>query len=355
MSCYGVTFPVLPPGFKHPCNIFSAPPGYLQQLCETRGAAWQGRTPSPAEPRPPPLRLLNFGAAEHWKAAGGISLTFGVTAKPCSLILTLRILSEPSERIFLLTRERKRSRSIPRTMPIARPAGRIPDAAWTSGLREMTEPWKGALGCLGVAVFFTMTIGIISWQALEQSPEEWVLRGRAGGVLWERRRGALLLRALPEGQPVAVIAVGGVPAAEPPPPRDRCWQDRGQFCYAWEEAAELRLSLEPPPAPGTECYGVRWTPLRPDVMLKVPGIPCSVPSFFTKLAQTSRIWPKCNISPARFIRGSPPILQSTPWLESAGWEKSPSRSLVPRCRAPKIPKRLPPPPPSAVFVWRPNK
>ncbi|NXA28819.1 SP15 protein, partial [Ibidorhyncha struthersii] len=155
-----------------------------------------------------------------------------------------------------------------RTMPLARPTGQIPEATWTLGFREMTEPWKGALGCLGVAVFFAMTIGIISWQALEQSPEEWVLRGRTGGVLWERRRGALLLRALPTGRTVAVIAVGGVPAAEPPPPRDRCWHDGGQFCYAWEEDAELRLSLEPPPAPATECYGVRWTPLRPDVMLK---------------------------------------------------------------------------------------
>ncbi|NXW44663.1 SP15 protein, partial [Nyctiprogne leucopyga] len=154
------------------------------------------------------------------------------------------------------------------TMPLARPTGQIPEAAWTSGFREMTEPWKGAVGCLGVAVFFAMTIGIISWQALEQSPEEWVLRGRGGGVLWERRRGALLLRALPAGQTVAVITVGGVPAAEPPPPRDRCWHDSGQFCYTWEEDAELHLSLEPSPAPGTECYGVRWTPLRPDVMLK---------------------------------------------------------------------------------------
>ncbi|XP_052666964.1 SITS-binding protein-like [Harpia harpyja] len=153
-------------------------------------------------------------------------------------------------------------------MPLARPTGQIPDAAWTSGFREMTEPWKGAVGCLGVAVFFAMTIGIISWQALEQSPEEWVLRGRTSGMLWERRRGALLLRALPAGRTVAVIAVGGVPAAEPPPPRDRCWHDGGQFCYTWEEDAELRLSLEPPPAPATECYGVRWTPLRPDVMLK---------------------------------------------------------------------------------------
>ncbi|NXT22643.1 SP15 protein, partial [Syrrhaptes paradoxus] len=155
------------------------------------------------------------------------------------------------------------------SMPLARPAGRIPDAAWTSGFREMTEPWKGAVGCLGVAVFFAMTIGIISWQALEQPPEEWVLRGRAGGVLWERRRGALLLRALPGGRTLALVAVGSVPAAEPPPPRDRCWQDGGQFCYAWEEDAELRLSLEPPPAPDTECYGVQWTPLRPDIVLKV--------------------------------------------------------------------------------------
>ncbi|NXR11852.1 SP15 protein, partial [Semnornis frantzii] len=152
--------------------------------------------------------------------------------------------------------------------PLTRRTGQIPEANWTLGLREMTEPWKGAVGCFGVAVFFAMTIGIISWQAVEQSPEEWVLRGRAGGMLWERRRGALLLRALPAGRTVAVIAVGGVPAAEPPPPRDHCWHDGGTFCYAWEEDAELRLSLEAPPAPGTECYGVRWTPLRPDVVLK---------------------------------------------------------------------------------------
>ncbi|XP_061855034.1 SITS-binding protein-like [Colius striatus] len=153
-------------------------------------------------------------------------------------------------------------------MAPARPTRQIPEAAWTSGLREMTEPWKGALGCFGVAVFFAMTIGIISWQALEQPPEEWVLRGRGGGLLWERRRGALLLRALPTGRTVLAIAVAGVPAAEPPPPRDRCWHDGEQFCYAWEEDAELRLSLEPQTAPATECYSVHWTPLRPDVMLK---------------------------------------------------------------------------------------
>ncbi|NWU86242.1 SP15 protein, partial [Onychorhynchus coronatus] len=154
------------------------------------------------------------------------------------------------------------------TMPLSRHTGQIPESNWTLSFREMTEPWKGAVGCLGVAIFFAMTIGIISWQALEQSPEEWVLRGRDGGMLWERRRGALVLRALPAGRAVAAIAVGSVPAAEPPPPRDHCWHDGAQFCYSWEEDAELRLSLEPPSAPGTECYGVRWTPLRPDVTLK---------------------------------------------------------------------------------------
>ncbi|NXY21586.1 SP15 protein, partial [Atrichornis clamosus] len=155
-----------------------------------------------------------------------------------------------------------------RTMPLSRRTGQIPESTWTLGFREMTEPWKGAVGCLGVAVFFAMTIGIISWQALEQPPEEWVLRGRDAGMLWERSRGALLLRALPAGRPVLAIAVGSVPATEPPPPRDHCWHDGGQFCYSWEEDAELRLSLEPPATPGTECYGVRWTPLRPDVTLK---------------------------------------------------------------------------------------
>ncbi|XP_074774255.1 SITS-binding protein-like isoform X2 [Athene noctua] len=190
-------------------------------------------------------------------------------------------------------------------MPLARPTRQIPEAAWTSGFREMTEPWKGAVGCLGVAIFFAMTIGIISWQALEQSPEEWVLQGRAGGVLWERRRGALLLRALPSGRTVAVITVGGVPAAEPPPPRDRCWHDRGQFCYAWEEDAELRLSIEPPPAPATECYGVHWTPLRPDVMLKDCFSMANV-SWYGGASIRAQHWPLNNAeSPAQpFVSGN---------------------------------------------------
>ncbi|KAF2974524.1 hypothetical protein EK904_000477 [Melospiza melodia maxima] len=160
-------------------------------------------------------------------------------------------------------------------MPVSRHTGQIPESTWTLTFREMTEPWKGAVGCLGVAVFFAMTIGIISWQAVEQPPEEWVLRGRDAGMLWERGRGALLLRALPAGRPVLAIAVGSVPATEPPPPRDRCWHDGRQFCYSWEEDAELRLALEPPAAPGTECYSVRWTPLRPDVTLKVTRTPPS--------------------------------------------------------------------------------
>lgn len=211
----------------------------------------------------------------------------------------------------------KRSCSIPcvHTMPLSRHTGQIPESTWTLGFREMTEPWKGAVGCLGVAVFFAMTIGIISWQALEQPPEEWVLRGRDAGMLWERGRGALLLRALPAGRPVLAIAVGSVPATEPPPPRDRCWHDGGQFCYSWEEDAELRLSLEPSAAPGTECYGVRWTPLRPDVTLKVTGNPLPSPKSFG--IQQGRVWPDHN--PLNSLLGV-----VAPWLpqpEGTGWEK----------------------------------
>ncbi|NXS52225.1 SP15 protein, partial [Brachypteracias leptosomus] len=190
------------------------------------------------------------------------------------------------------------------TMPLTRHTGQMPEATWTLGFREMTEPWKGAVGCFGVAVFFAMTIGIISWQALEQPPEEWVLRGRAGGVLWERRRGALLLRALPGGHTVAVIAVGSVPAAEPPPPRDRCWHDGGTFCYAWEEEAELRLSLEPPPAPTTECYGVSWTPLRPDVVLKDCFSMANI-SWYGGVSTRAQHWPLngAESPPQPFVSG----------------------------------------------------
>lgn len=202
-----------------------------------------------------------------------------------------------------------------RTMPLSRHTGQIPESTWTLSFREMTEPWKGAVGCLGVAVFFAMTIGIISWQALEQPPEEWVLRGRDAGMLWERGRGALLLRALPAGRPVLAIAVGSVPATEPPPPRDRCWHDGGQFCYSWEEDAELRLSLEPPAAPGTECYGVRWSPLRPDVTLKVTGAPLSKPFG----VQQGTVWPDQN-PPAQLWGRTVAVAPCLPQPGGAGWE-----------------------------------
>lgn len=209
------------------------------------------------------------------------------------------------------------------TMPLSRHTGQIPESTWTLSFREMTEPWKGAVGCLGVAVFFAMTIGIISWQALEQPPEEWVLRGRDAGMLWERGRGALLLRALPAGRPVLAIAVGSVPATEPPPPRDRCWHDGRQFCYSWEEDAELRLSLEPPAAPGTECYSVRWTPLRPDVTLKVTGTPPAGSEPFG--IQQGRLWPHHH-PPAQLCGHT--VAPCLPHLEGARWGKPLGRIVL---------------------------
>ena len=145
----------------------------------------------------------------------------------------------------------------------------IPEGTWDTGLKEMNETWKGAIACLGVAVFFVMTIGIIYWQVVDQPNKNWILRGTFSGLIWERRTQSLVIQTLDEDKTFVEIDVGNVgsPDTEVPFVRNLCWLNKTEFCYTWESVAEVKISLEV--SGETECYGMSWTPASCHVVLKV--------------------------------------------------------------------------------------
>ncbi|KAJ3596091.1 hypothetical protein NHX12_002500 [Muraenolepis orangiensis] len=144
----------------------------------------------------------------------------------------------------------------------------IPEVTWDTGLKEMNETWKGAIACLGVAVFFVMTIGIIYWQVVDQPNKNWILRGTFSGLIWERRTQSLVIQTLDEDKTYVEIDVGNVgsPDTEVPFVRNLCWLNKTEFCYTWESVAEVKISLEV--SEETECYGMSWTPASCHVVLK---------------------------------------------------------------------------------------
>lgn len=147
----------------------------------------------------------------------------------------------------------------------------IPEVTWDTGLKEMNETWKGAIACLGVAVFFVMTIGIIYWQVVDQPNKNWILRGTFSGLIWERRSHSLVIQTLAEDKTYVEIDVGNVgsPDMEVPFVRNLCWLNKTEFCYTWESVAEVKISLEANEETGTECYSMTWTPVHCHVELKV--------------------------------------------------------------------------------------
>ncbi|CAL8372830.1 unnamed protein product [Arctogadus glacialis] len=144
----------------------------------------------------------------------------------------------------------------------------IPEGTWDTGLKEMNETWKGAIACLGVAVFFVMTIGIIYWQVVDQPNKNWILRGTFSGLIWERRTQSLVIQTLDEDKTFVEIDVGNVgsPDTEVPFVRNLCWLNKTEFCYTWESVAEVKISLDV--SGETECYGMSWTPASCHVVLK---------------------------------------------------------------------------------------
>lgn len=147
----------------------------------------------------------------------------------------------------------------------------IPEVTWDTGLKEMNETWKGAIACLGVAVFFVMTIGIIYWQVVDQPNKNWILRGTFSGLIWERRTHSLVIQTLMEDRTYVEIDVGNVgnPDIEVPFVRNLCWLNKTEFCYTWDSVAEVKISLEVSEDAETECYSMAWTPVNCHVELKV--------------------------------------------------------------------------------------
>ncbi|XP_035520343.1 SITS-binding protein isoform X2 [Morone saxatilis] len=146
----------------------------------------------------------------------------------------------------------------------------IPEVTWDTGLKEMNETWKGAIACLGVAVFFVMTIGIIYWQVVDQPNKNWILRGTFSGLIWERRTHSLVIQTLAEDKTYVEIDVGNVgnPDIEVPFVRNLCWLNKTEFCYTWDSVAEVKISLEVNEETETECYSMTWAPVHCHVELK---------------------------------------------------------------------------------------
>ncbi|XP_076588941.1 SITS-binding protein isoform X2 [Chaetodon auriga] len=146
----------------------------------------------------------------------------------------------------------------------------IPEVTWDTGLKEMNETWKGAIACLGVAVFFVMTIGIIYWQVVDQPNKNWILRGTFSGLIWERRTHSLVIQTLTEDKTFVEIDVGNVgnPDIEVPFVRNLCWLNKTEFCYTWDSVAEVKISLEVNEETETECYSMTWAPVHCHVELK---------------------------------------------------------------------------------------
>ncbi|XP_059392591.1 SITS-binding protein-like isoform X2 [Carassius carassius] len=147
----------------------------------------------------------------------------------------------------------------------------IPEVTWDTGLKEMNETWKGAIACLGVAVFFVMTIGIIYWQVVDQPNKNWILKGSFSGLIWERRTQTLVIQTLTEDKTFAEIDVENVGNTdiEVPFVRNMCWLNKTEFCYTWDSVAEVKISLESSEEDSeTECYSVTWTPIHCHVDLK---------------------------------------------------------------------------------------
>ncbi|XP_030416600.1 SITS-binding protein-like isoform X3 [Gopherus evgoodei] len=182
-------------------------------------------------------------------------------------------------------------------MPHARPRNQspIPEVTWDSGLKEMNETWKGAIACLGVAVFFVMTIGIIYWQVVDQPNKNWILRGSISGLIWERRSHSLVLQTLREEKTLVEINVGNFPDMEQPFVKNLCWLNKTEFCYTWDAMADLEISLQPGPSTGTECYRINWTPLHCKITLKDCFSMTNV-SWYGGASIRAQRWPLNNVN-----------------------------------------------------------
>lgn len=168
----------------------------------------------------------------------------------------------------------------------------IPEVTWDTGLKEMNETWKGAIACLGVAVFFVMTIGIIYWQVVDQPNKNWILRGTFSGLIWERRTHSLVIQTLTEDKTFVEIDVGNVgnQDVEVPFVRNLCWLNKTEFCYTWDSVADVKISLEVNEETESECYSMSWTPVHCHVELKDCFLMANV-SWYGGASVQGQSWP----------------------------------------------------------------
>ncbi|KAH0621030.1 hypothetical protein JD844_022033 [Phrynosoma platyrhinos] len=181
----------------------------------------------------------------------------------------------------------------------------IPEVTWDSGLKEMNETWKGGIACLGVAIFFVMTIGIIYWQVVDQPSKNWILKGNISGLLWERKARSLILQTLKEEKTVLEIRMGSFPDMDVPFLKDLCWLNKTEFCSTWEAMADLTISLGPSLASNTECYSIHWSPLHCQVKLKNCFSMLNI-SWYGGATVRSQHWPLNNVN----IKSQPFIISN---------------------------------------------
>nr|XP_060625901.1 SITS-binding protein-like isoform X1 [Anolis sagrei ordinatus] len=192
-------------------------------------------------------------------------------------------------------------------MPHTRPRNPspIPEVTWDSGLKEMNETWKGGIACLGVAVFFVMTIGIIYWQVVDQPSKNWILKGSASGLLWERKARSLILQTLKEEKTMLEIHMRSFPDVDVPFLKDLCWLNKTEFCSTWEAMADLTISLGPSLASTTECYSIHWRPLHCQVKLKDCFSMLNI-SWYGGATVSNQHWPLNNVD----IKSQPFIISN---------------------------------------------
>ncbi|XP_032894323.1 SITS-binding protein-like isoform X1 [Amblyraja radiata] len=142
------------------------------------------------------------------------------------------------------------------------------DSSLDPGIKEMNETWKGAIACLGVALLFLMTIGVLYWQVVDKPHTNWVLRGQVSGLAWDRRSLSFSLMSLSQDKTFAHIDARHLPNRGVTLLNNLCWFNTTQFCYTWDGVAELQVSLDTPNQSVAECYRVEWTPLQCKVALK---------------------------------------------------------------------------------------
>ncbi|XP_069079130.1 SITS-binding protein-like isoform X2 [Pleurodeles waltl] len=171
----------------------------------------------------------------------------------------------------------------------------IPEVTWDNGQKEMNETWKGGVACMGVAIFFVMTIGIIYWQVVDQPNKNWILKGNLSGLIWERRTQSLILQTLGEDKTFVEIGVGAFPDMEIPFVKNTCWTNKTEFCYTWDTTMDLKISLEPNVSLNTECYGIHWTPLRCKVKLKNCFSMVNI-SWYGGASLGAQHWPLNNVN-----------------------------------------------------------